>query len=102
MTIDNDDELRRILAASKVVATVGVSGNPDKPSYGIFAYLADHGYHMIPINPGTPEIQGLKTYADLSSVPEKIVPHAPSILTVRSYSSTRMTMLTEIYTARNM
>lgn len=72
MPIDNDDELRRILAASKVVATVGVSGNPDKPSYGIFAYLADHGYHMIPINPGTPEIQGLKTYADLSSVPEKI------------------------------
>ena len=72
MTIENDDELRQILTSSRTVACVGVSSSPEKPSYGIFAYLLEHGYQMIPVNPGTPEIQGRKTYPDLTSIPEKI------------------------------
>ena len=54
------------------MASVGVSSSPDKPSYGIFAYLLAHGYDMIPVNPGTPEIQGRKTYPDLASIPGQI------------------------------
>jgi predicted CoA-binding protein len=72
MTIEDDLELREILETSKTVASVGVSSNPDKPSYGIFAYLLAQGYEMIPVNPGAPEIQGRKTYSDLTSIPEKL------------------------------
>ena len=72
MTIEDDAELRRILKTAKNVACVGVSSNPEKPSYGIFQYLAEAGYNMIPVNPTTPEILGRKTYPDVPSIPEKI------------------------------
>jgi len=72
MTINDDTELRRILMTIRTVASVGVSSNEEKPSYSIFQYLVQHGYQMIPVNPGTPEIQGQKTYADLESIPLKI------------------------------
>jgi predicted CoA-binding protein len=72
MTINDDTELRLILTTTRTVASVGASANEQKPSFGIFKYLVDHGYEMIPVNPGTPEIQGRKTYPDLRSIPTKI------------------------------
>ena len=72
MPINDDGELKRILTTIKRVASVGVSSSPEKPSYGIFEYLKGHGYEMIPVNPSTPEIQGLRTFPDLISIPGKI------------------------------
>jgi uncharacterized protein len=72
MTIEDDKQLMDILTQSKRVATVGVSSNPEKPSYGIFAYLMDHGYDMIPVNPTAGEILGRKAYPDLPSIPDKV------------------------------
>jgi predicted CoA-binding protein len=72
VTIEDDSQLLEILTSSRTVATVGVSSNPEKPSFGIFAYLADQGYNMIPVNPGTPTIQGRSTYPDLASIPEPV------------------------------
>ncbi len=72
MTIEDDGELRQILKTVRTVASVGVSSNPDKPSYGIFQYLSEAGYHMIPVNPTAPEVLGRKSYSDLGSIPEKI------------------------------
>lgn len=72
MTVEDDAGLRDILRSSHTVACVGVSSNPAKPSYGIFQYLAEAGYHMIPVNPTTPEIMGRPTYADVASIPEKV------------------------------
>lgn len=72
MTINDREELKRILTTIRTVASVGVSSSEEKPSYGIFKYLVEHGYEMIPVNPGVPEIQGRKTYADLASIPTKI------------------------------
>ena len=72
MTIERDSELREILGTIKTVASVGVSSNPEKPSYGIFHYLKEHGYQMIPVNPTASEILGLKVYPDLASIPQKV------------------------------
>ncbi|HEY5982974.1 MAG TPA: CoA-binding protein [Anaerolineales bacterium] len=72
MTIEDDGALLEILTQSKTVASVGVSSNPEKPSFGIFGYLLAHGYDMYPVNPASPEIQGKKTYPDLTAVPVKI------------------------------
>ena len=72
MTIENDSELRQILSTAKTVASVGVSSNPEKASYGIFQYLVEAGYRMIPVNPTTPEVQGKPTYPDLRSLPVKV------------------------------
>jgi uncharacterized protein len=72
MTIEDDTQLRAILTSSKTVACVGVSSNPEKPSFGIFQYLVEAGFHMIPVNPTTPEILGRTAYPDIASIPEKI------------------------------
>ncbi len=72
MPIESDKELREILKSARTVASVGVSSNPDKPSYGIFQYLVEAGYHMIPVNPTTPTILGMRTYPDVPSIPEKV------------------------------
>ncbi len=72
MTIEDDAELRNILKSARTVACVGVSSNPQKPSYGIFQYLVEAGYHMVPVNPTTPDIMGRLTYPDLVSIPQKI------------------------------
>lgn len=72
MTINDDQTLREILETIRTVATVGVSANEDRPSYGIFRYLWQHGYQMIPVTPTASEIQGRKTYPDLLSIPQKI------------------------------
>jgi uncharacterized protein len=72
MTIEKDSELKNILTSAHTVACVGVSSNPEKPSYGIFQYLADAGYNMIPVNPTTPDVLGRKSYPDVPSIPDKV------------------------------
>jgi predicted CoA-binding protein len=72
MTIEDDAELKSILTTVRTVASVGVSSNEQKPSFGIYGYLVEHGYEMIPVNPTAPEIQGRKAYPDLASVPQSI------------------------------
>ena len=62
----------KILEKFRNVAVVGLSENPEKPSYGIAKYLAEHGYNIIPVNPTVPEILGRQSYPDLISVPEKV------------------------------
>jgi predicted CoA-binding protein len=68
----NDTQLTAILTNAKTIATVGFSTNPDKPGYYVPEYLIQHGYRVIPVNPTTPEIMGLKAYPDLLSIPEPI------------------------------
>ena len=51
MTPD-DTALRAILQDTKVIALVGWSANPARPSHGVAAYLARRGYRVIPVNPG--------------------------------------------------
>ena len=72
MPINDDATLAQILKTIRTVATVGVSSNEEKPSYGIFGYLKAHGYNMIPVNPTATLIQGSKVYPDLASIPEKV------------------------------
>ena len=48
----SDDDLRRILTATKVIALVGWSPNADRPSHRVAAYLVARGYRVIPVNPG--------------------------------------------------
>jgi uncharacterized protein len=70
--MNSDEMMKEILESAKTVASVGISGNPDKVSNGVGEFLLDRGYNLIPVNPTTDEILGRKSYPDLSSVPEKI------------------------------
>ena len=47
-----DDLLRDVLKRTKVVACVGVSPNPVRPSHYVARYLSLKGYRVVPVNPG--------------------------------------------------
>jgi len=64
--------MKDILLSAKTVASVGLSSNQQKESYGIASYLKEHGYQVIPVNPTANEILGEKAYPDLASIPEKV------------------------------
>ena len=66
------EEIRRILAASRTVAVVGLSDKPARASYQVAAYLQDQGYRILPVNPGLVEVLGEKAYPDLKAVPEPV------------------------------
>ena len=61
-----------LLRSSRVIAVVGLSNNPLRPSYSVAAYLQDAGYRIIPVNPNEREVLGEKCYARLEDVPEKM------------------------------
>jgi predicted CoA-binding protein len=61
-----------ILNRSRVVAVVGFSAKPDRPSHRVATYLKEQGYKIIPVNPAKKEILGEPCYPDLASVPEPV------------------------------
>jgi len=64
----------RVLQNYRRVAIVGLSGNPNRPSYFAATYLLDHGYQIFPVNPGYvgKEILCQKVYGSLDEVPQPI------------------------------
>lgn len=61
-----------ILNGYRVIAVVGLSPNPNRPSHRVATYLISHGYTVIPVNPDAREILGLRSYPDLTSIPQPI------------------------------
>jgi hypothetical protein len=63
------EEIRDILRKYKVVAVVGLSPKPERPSFQVAQYLKDHGYRIVPVNPGQKEILGETCYRNLTDIP---------------------------------
>jgi predicted CoA-binding protein len=61
-----------ILNSYRVVAVVGLSSNPERPSYRVASYLKEQGYQIIPVNPREDTVLGEVTYPDLYSIPEAV------------------------------
>ena len=66
------NEIADLLRASRVIAVVGLSSNPLRPSHGVAGYLQQHGYRIVPVNPQETEVLGQKAYPSLGQVPGKI------------------------------
>lgn len=66
------DSIQEFLARSKVIAVVGLSSKPHRPSYGVARYLQRVGYRIIPVNPNEVEVLGEKSYARLEDLPVKV------------------------------
>src|SRR3990172_9040976 len=58
-----------VLRTYRTIAVVGLSSDPSRPSYGVAAYLKEHGYRIIPVNPNETEVLGERAYASLRDVP---------------------------------
>jgi len=69
-----DDEaavIRRMLGGKKI-AVVGLSDDPNRPSYDVARYLLSVGKEIIPVNPNHAKVLGLKCYPSLDQVPEPV------------------------------
>ena len=70
--MDDSEKTRRILLRSKTIAVVGLSAQWHRPSYFAAKYMQEHGYRVIPVNPGYPEILGEKCYKSLRDIPDQV------------------------------
>jgi hypothetical protein len=66
------DSMRELLSSSKVIAVVGLSSKPHRPSYGVARYMQSVGYRIIPVNPNETEVLSERSYAQLGDVPAKV------------------------------
>lgn len=71
MPVTDDAEVREILDF-RTVAVVGCSATPHKDAHRIPAYLLDHGYNVIPVNPNHDTVLGRHAYDSLADVEEEI------------------------------
>ena len=70
--VNLDRTIEELLSASRVIAVVGLSADPDKASNMVARYLLDKGYKVIPVNPGQETNLGRKSYKSLVDIEEKV------------------------------
>ena len=70
--VDDIGGIRRILRTSRTIAVVGLSAKWYRPSYFAAKYMQDHGYRIIPVNPGYQDVLNERCYATLTEVPDRI------------------------------
>jgi len=70
----NDGELRELLRETKVIAVVGLSANPERPSNQVAWYLHHQGYRLFGVNPRcpSPEVFGVRVLPSLDELPEPV------------------------------
>lgn len=66
---DSSDPITDLLRNAKIIAVVGLSSNPWRPSHEVASYLQSVGYTIIPVNPNESEVLGQTAYARLEDVP---------------------------------
>lgn len=62
-------EPKEVMRKYKLVVVVGASKNPEKEANTVPAYLVEHGYTIVPVNPTTDSVLGLKAYPSLAEIP---------------------------------
>jgi predicted CoA-binding protein len=67
-----ENDIREIFKSIRTIASVGLSSNPEKESYGVALYLKLVGYDIIPVNPREKQVLGEKAYSDLLSIPGRV------------------------------
>jgi predicted CoA-binding protein len=75
--VQDDDGLRRVLREARVIAVLGAKADRFAPAHFVPAYLAEHGYRILPVNPtiagqrvfGVPAVARL---ADLAESPDVV------------------------------
>ncbi len=68
----SDDAIRSLLQTIKTIAVVGLSPQPDRPSFRVAQIMQAGGYRIIPVRPLVAEVLGETAYPDLASVPGPI------------------------------
>ncbi|OGC94712.1 MAG: CoA-binding protein [candidate division Zixibacteria bacterium RBG_16_53_22] len=68
----NPEIAEKLLNQARLIAVVGLSDNPARPSYDVASFLQRQGYKIVPVNPRIDSVLGEKSYPDLASIPGNI------------------------------
>ena len=74
MPLTSDEDIATLLNETRVIALVGISDRPDRPSYGVMQVLQGHGYRVLPVNPQITgeHVHGEYVWRELSQIGEPI------------------------------
>ena len=66
--------IEELLSGPRVIAVVGYSADPSRPSNSVSRYLREHGFRVIPVNPQLrgATVDGERAYNSLSDIPKAI------------------------------
>jgi predicted CoA-binding protein len=67
--VNEPDRLRELLQNARSIAVVGLSGDRNRPSYGVASTLLEYGYEIHPVNPNEARVLGRPVVPDLASLP---------------------------------
>lgn len=68
------DAIHALLKRSHTIAVIGLSDNPQRPSYGVAKAMQAHGYRIIAVTPTAQNILGERCVAELSQLPAALKP----------------------------
>ncbi|PHQ63102.1 MAG: CoA-binding protein [Sphingobium sp.] len=70
MPLTNPQDIATLLGRTRTIALVGISDRPDRASYSVMAFLQDHGYRVLPVNPqiAGEHVHGEFVWARLSDI----------------------------------
>ena len=70
MPITAPQDIADLLAETRTIALVGISDRPDRASYSVMAFLQNHGYRVLPVNPqiAGEHVHGEFVWAKLSDI----------------------------------
>ena len=66
------EAIEKILTTSNKIAVVGLSPKESRDSNRVARYLMQHGYEVIPVNPGQKKILGKTCYPSLKDIPFRV------------------------------
>lgn len=64
--------LDKLLVPPKTIVIIGLSDNPNRPSYEVAKYLQDQGFDIIPVNPNITTVLGQSSYKTFADIPQNI------------------------------
>jgi len=65
-------DLIKEFMAQKKFAVVGATDNPEKYGHQVLVNLKKRDYEVYPVNPRLETVEGMKCYATISDLPEKV------------------------------
>lgn len=73
-TNPSPERIAALLRAARTVAVLGLSDNPQRPSYDVAHALLEYRYRIIPVNPALAVWEGLRAVPDLERLSDVLGP----------------------------
>jgi hypothetical protein len=69
-------QITALLRGARILAVVGLSDDPARPSFGVTRSMREFGYHILPVNPALQQWLGLPVFASLAAAQQSLEPGA--------------------------